>query len=111
MFVHKDSNSPAYYELNISPSGQWALYSFDAYHKNMTPVIPTRPPRVHAIQAEDRLEVQVRADFSGRPCTGTMAVSAVIEDSACGLAYWAVTHPSVEPDFHHSDSFIIGSRL
>lgn len=119
MFVHKDpgqpgpsglSGSSGYYELNISPSGQWALYSFDAYHRNMTSVMPARPPRVRVDRAEDRFEVQVRADFGGLPCAGTMAVCAVVEDTARGLAYWAVTHPSAEPDFHHAGGFVIGSR-
>ena len=31
-------DSPGYYELNFSPSGEWAAYRFSAYRTGMTPV-------------------------------------------------------------------------
>jgi hypothetical protein len=45
--------------------------------------------------------------FSSLPRDGAwrLALSAVIEDTAGRMSYWALVHPSGKPDFHHADSF------
>jgi hypothetical protein len=49
----------------------------------------------------DRLEVSyVHAPLS-------LALSAVIEDSAGTLSYWALRHPAGKPDFHHPQAFAL----
>ena len=35
-----------------------------------------------------------------------VGITTVVEDKQ-QLSYWALTHPTKEPDFHHFDSFII----
>jgi hypothetical protein len=87
-FIRKTADSPAYYELNVSPSTERALYSFDDYHQNMKPVTPPQPPRISVTREANRL-------------------AAVIEDADGELEYWALNHVSSTPDFHHRESFII----
>ncbi|MFF9350254.1 DOMON-like domain-containing protein [Streptomyces sp. NPDC014734] len=106
MFVRKWPDSPAYYELNVSPSTEWALYAFDDYHRNRADVRPSTPPRVHVAREPDRLQVDVRLDMRDLPHAGGMALSAVVEDDDGDLGYWALKHASPKPDFHHPDSFI-----
>ena len=107
MFVRKSPESPAYYELNASPSTEWALYTFDDYHRNRTPVYPSLPPRVQLTREPDRLRLDVRLDMRDLPHDGRMAFSAVVEDDAGHLSYWALKHVSLKPDFHHPDSSIL----
>jgi hypothetical protein len=33
-------------------------------------------------------------------------LTAVIEDQAGGLSYWALAHASEKPDFHRPESFV-----
>ena len=36
-----------------------------------------------------------------------LGLTAVIEDRAQGLSYWALQHVAEKPDFHHADSFVV----
>ena len=96
--------SARYLELNFSPSGQWAAYQFESYRAGMTPVELAEAPQVRVHRAEGRLELRasVRIAAAGRL---RLALSAVVEEAAGGLSYWALRHPAGRPDFHHPDSF------
>jgi hypothetical protein len=105
-----------YYELNFSPSRQWAVYSFDGYRKGMSPVDVTLAPRITVVQHDDRLELaaEVRLPDLGlaRPDLGLkLALTAVVEDNSGTLSYWALKHAPVKPDFHHSDGFVLELTL
>jgi hypothetical protein len=106
-FIRTSADSPAYYELNVSPSTEWALYSFDDYHLNMTTVRPAQPPRISVTREAHRLQLDVDLDIYGPTESGTLAIAAVIEDADGDLDYWALNHVSPGPDFHHADSFIL----
>ncbi len=106
MFVRKSPDSPAYYELNASPSTEWAFYTFDDYHQNREPVNPPLPPRVRLTRESDRLCLDVRLEMRDLPHAGRIAFSAVVEDDAGDLSYWALKHVSPKPDFHHPGSSI-----
>ncbi|MEY9910078.1 hypothetical protein ABIA35_006322 [Catenulispora sp. MAP12-49] len=116
-FIRTTADSPAYYELNVSPSTEWALYKFDDYHLNMTPITPDRAPRISVTRDAHRLELEVDLDIlSPGPTptptptqTGALALAAVVEDADGELDYWALNHPAPNPDFHHRDSFIISA--
>ena len=36
-----------------------------------------------------------------------LGLSAVIEDKAQVLSYWALKHPAEKPDFHHAAGFVV----
>lgn len=105
---------PAYHEFNLSPSGEWAAYAFDAY----------RAPRAGKWQAaglephiavrgsagELELDAVICLDRLSAPLSGAqlaLALSAVIEDSNGMLSYWALRHPPGAPDFHHPEAFAL----
>ena len=97
-----------YYELNFAPSTQWAAYRFDGYRSGMAPAeLP--PPRIEAEAGADRYALRIEADVGGFDLSAAwrLALSAVIEDAAGRISYWALAHAAGKPDFHHPDSFVL----
>jgi hypothetical protein len=97
----------AYYELNVSPSTEWALYSFKSCRKGMAPVAGATPPEVRMQRTAHRLQMDVRLDLRSLSRVGSLALAAVVEDENARLSYWALTHPAPQPDFHHPDGFVL----
>jgi hypothetical protein len=110
-------DADAYCELNFSPSSEWAMYGFVAYRRGMAPIPVRRPPRV-AVRPTSRglaLEAVTYLEELPMPAPGgalRAGVAAVIEETDGRLSYWALTHPSALPDFHHRLSFAlqVGAR-
>jgi hypothetical protein len=103
---------PGYYEINFSPSRQWAVYRFDAYRKGMSPVSVTPPPEIVVRQFDDRLELDATVRLPDlidpqAPRTLKLALTAVVEDDSGTLSYWALKHAPGKPDFHHSEGFVL----
>lgn len=98
-----------YAEFNISPSGEWAAYGFTGYREDMMNL--EGPIRVvRAERTEEAFELDAMIDWKDWPFVDRIGLSAVIEDVDGGLSYWALTHPSDKPDFHHPDSFALNPR-
>nr|WP_314435360.1 DOMON-like domain-containing protein [uncultured Brevundimonas sp.] len=94
-----------YVEYNLSPSGAWAAYRFDGYRQGMrafdmaAPFIVTRrAPGQFALTADVTLP---------DGATGTLGLTAVIQGMNGSVGYWALSHSSDKPDFHHPDSFAL----
>ena len=101
-----------YWEYNFSPSGAWAAYHFTAYREGMAPLMKGAPPMLRLRTTEDHVDLDVTVDLSWliRSASGVglkLGLSAVIEDRAQVLSYWALKHPAEKPDFHHADGFVI----
>ena len=102
----------AYVELNFSPSTEWAVYGFVGYRRGMAAIDVRRPPRV-AVRPMPRglaLEAVTYLDDLPMPAPGGVlraGVAAVIEETSGRLSYWALTHPSALPDFHHRLGFAL----
>jgi len=104
--------TPNYYELNFSPSGEWAAYSFRSYrdggaleNDGLDPGIAVRrEERMLALSAVMRLDQLpgIAPEASLR-----LGLCAVIEDIDGGLSYWALKHLPGKPDFHHPDTFTL----
>ena len=98
----RTATGTAYYEYNFSPSTQWAAYRLEDYRSGMT-----------AAAAYPRVEIGSSADWLGLRATirlptdagHALGLSAVIEEINGRKSYWALAHPSREPDFHHGDCF------
>lgn len=100
-----------YAEINLAPSGDWAAYVFDGYRAGMRP-LDLPPPGIEAVVGTDRLALRARLDFASLTYSGIAApwrvgASAVIEDRAGVLSYWALEHAAEKPDFHHADGFVV----
>jgi hypothetical protein len=105
-------DSDAYVELNFSPSTEWAMYGFLAYRRGMTPLEVKRPPRV-AVRPMPRglvLEAVTHLAELPTPQPGSplrAGAAAIVEEKDGRLTYWALTHPSALPDFHHRLGFVL----
>jgi len=93
-----------YREFNLSPSGQWAAYSFTAYRQGMVDAIETA--RIAGLDGAEGM-VALEAFIPLPPSPGRLALAAVIEALDGSKTYWALAHPSDKPDFHHPDSFTL----
>jgi hypothetical protein len=101
-------DGPAYLEFNLSPSGEWAAYTFRAYREgavlelDMPPdmACETDPGRLvlSAVLPGDRLPAAPRL---------RLCLSAVLEAQDGRLSYWALRHAPGKPDFHHTDAFAL----
>jgi hypothetical protein len=96
----------AYREFNFSPSRQWAAYGFEGSRIGMHSAdIPE--PEIE-VEVDDRrlsLLAHVQPGVSVRGAR--VAISAVVEEASGAISYWALTHPTGKPDFHHPDSFTV----
>jgi len=113
-FVRSPSGA-AYYEINFSPSTQWAAYKFSGYRREMRLAAEINAPRIVVEAAADRyiLQASLELDEALRPAGGgrgamwRLGLSAVIEETGGRQSYWALAHPPGRPDFHHSDCFAL----
>jgi hypothetical protein len=94
----------AYTEWNFAPSGHWASYSFSNYRQDMTNAEVDNPPY---IRMEDNLTwwtlgatIVLQADLNWE-----LGLSAVLEERDGTKSYWALSHPTPEPDFHNPGCF------
>lgn len=101
-----------YWEYNFSPSGAWAAYHFSAYREGMEPLMKGAPPQLRLHAGDDQVQLEVTVDLSWLARSSAdaglrLGLSAVIEDRAQVLTYWALKHPAEKPDFHHADGFVV----
>jgi hypothetical protein len=100
-----------YFEVNVSPSGQWAIYRFDGYRAGMASP-PTATPTIETQISANTLEcrVSLNLDFLLGRAVGQvweLGIAAVVEDAEGRIAHWALTHPPGRADFHHADGFAL----
>ncbi|MFL6650975.1 MAG: DOMON-like domain-containing protein [Sulfurifustaceae bacterium] len=115
IFIRRKDN-PAYHEVNLSPSGEWALYAFRRYRERVpldTSVnIETFDPEI-AIQSADHLlalDAVVPLEHLSPDYVSThleLGLSVVVEDEDGLQSYWALKHPVGKPDFHHPTAFVL----
>jgi hypothetical protein len=102
----------AYYEFNFAPSGEWAVYAFRRY-RDITPFHDGGiAPELAVRRTNESLELETVIPVGRLPDIQTgsglrVGLSAVVEDQAGPLSYWALKHPRGKPDFHHPDTFAL----
>lgn len=100
-----------YVEFNFAPSGEWNAYKFSDYRKDMEAAQSIAAPVINVSRTGGEIEMQVLLDLAGlrlrHDALWSLGLSAVIEDKNGELSYWALAHPTGEPDFHHSDCFAV----
>jgi hypothetical protein len=106
-----DPQTSAYREYNFSPSGQWAAYGFSAYRQRQAGFSPVAPLAATWRVSAGEVALQLRlpgAAWPVRPgAVGRLGLSAVLEERAGGLSYWALAHPPGRPDFHRRTAFAL----
>jgi hypothetical protein len=99
-----------YWEFNLSPSGDWAVFALDDYRQGLRdelaftslPFKVDRYPNYITLSLEFDLSELILAEQDLE-----MSVTTVIKSSQDELSYWAITHSGKEADFHLRDSFSI----
>ena len=104
--------SPEYCEFNFSPSTQWAAYGFSQYRQGMAPLACDAQTPVSLEVANDQLKLEANITCMALEALAgggifRMALAAIVEEKSGRLSYWAIAHPSSNPDFHHPDSFVL----
>lgn len=105
-FLTSSKISPAYYEINLSPGGDWAFYSFASYREGMRAKTLPAPPSLH--QKGNTWEYRI--DLSREPAllneALSVSLSSVIESRSGTISYWSLKHSAPKPDFHRLDHFV-----
>lgn len=109
-FVRAGS-SHSYYEFNMAPSLEWAVYSFSGYRSGMNDAV-VGPPTMERRLNDQCFELRVSLQLQSMPhlpedAPWHLGLSAVVEELSGCKSYWAVVHPPGAPDFHHSDCFAL----
>ena len=99
-----------YWEFNLSPSGNWAVFALDDYRQGLRDELSfsslsfkvDRYPNYITLSLEFDLSELILAEQDLE-----MSVTTVIKSSQDQLSYWAITHSGKEADFHLRDSFMI----
>jgi hypothetical protein len=91
----------AYHEINLAPSGEWALYTFRDYREIAALADEDWAPETTVQFAAHKIELAalIRLD----PLFPTQAHVPL----RLALSYWALRHPAGQADFHHPDAFAL----
>jgi hypothetical protein len=105
-FVSASAREP-YWELNLAPSGDWAVYRFDGYrHGQQSPPLEAPPFAMSA--RPDGLELQLRWPLPAELAAASalsLGITAVLEQRNGAISYWALHHPAPAADFHRREGF------
>lgn len=96
-----------YRELNFSPSGQWALYSFAGYRNRAGEAVLRDFPEIKHEKGDNVFVQTVFIDSTILLGAERAALSAVIEEKGGRPSYWALAHNGLKPDFHDPFGFRI----
>ncbi|MEM9879981.1 MAG: DOMON-like domain-containing protein [Pseudomonadota bacterium] len=101
------SDTPAYYEINCAPSGHWAAYRFSSYRQGQSQadIDLAAPVDVAVYNNHITLHAVLRMPFELDEVR--IGLSAVVEERAGPLSYWALHHPKSTPDFHDPEGFCL----
>jgi hypothetical protein len=99
--------TPAYLEFNLTRSGAWAAYAFDAYRAGMRDFTLDQAPQIVSdATGVSTVTLDLAAiDVQIGPAPWRLAITAVIEARDGSTSYWSLAHPQGKPDFHHADCF------
>lgn len=93
-----------YWEVNISPAGDWNVYGFSDYRQGMHEETAIDGVTVTVNDTVDTIAVTVALPTAGL-FTGEAPLKAglcvVLEEHSGRQSFWALAHPLGRPDFHH----------
>jgi hypothetical protein len=103
-------NSSQYWEFNLSPSGDWNIYSFDNYRQGMKEEMTFNSLHFVVESQSNSWRLSLNLDLnkiiSQEKCL-EMGINTVIKSTDENISYWALTHPKSQADFHQRDGFAI----
>jgi hypothetical protein len=64
-------------------------------------------PEISVMRGSDFLQLDVTLALEMREPQYQVGISAIVEERGGRRSFWALNHPSGEPDFHHPDCFAL----
>ena len=102
-------NQPHYWEINLAPNGDWAVYRFDAYREGRSDQILSAPPDVRLQRRHHQLRLDARLDLKPwwpNYLCPELALTTVLDRGVNGISHWALRHRGSRADFHDRSTFI-----
>ena len=111
LFVKPQSRG--YVEFNFAPLEAWNAYSFVDWRMGRRAYQPDVEPKMVDSRTDgrrDRFPHRYELDVVISPdilllAPAAVSLAAIIEEEDGTKSYWALAHPSGEPNFHHPDCF------
>ena len=109
LFIAKP-NEPRYWEINLSPSGNWNVYRLSGYRQALQEEPSIQRISLSSHSAADRH--QLEATIQLPPALSQVApleanLCAVLQHNNGSNSYWALCHPGSEADFHARAGFVL----
>lgn len=112
LFLAPEDNEK-YWEINVSPSGDWNIFRFDHYEEarrisdlQEETLVASLPFEVRERPGSLSLDFELSLDkFVRKEQILEIGISAVIKSGI--RSYWALAHCDTKPNFHRRDSFIL----
>jgi len=109
LFVAK-SGQPGYWEYNLSPSHDWAIFKFSNYRTAKTDDLSITEIDINTkIDKNSEFELNTILKLPGALIGQNLeiGVSSVIQNTLGEISYYALSHPVEKPDFHDRNCFTI----
>jgi len=100
----------AYWEFNLSPSGDWNVYRLAGYRQGLRAETAYGGLEIETRRQNGSMQLSLACALPPpalRHPRLEVAISAVLAQQDGRLSYWALAHPGPEPDFHRRDGFLI----
>jgi hypothetical protein len=109
-FQGNRSHTSPYWEFNLSPTGDWNVFSLQGYRQGLKEesAFSSLPFTLRTSASALNLDISVNIGSlitSDQPLR--LGISSVLLLASHQESFWAIAHPAAEADFHHPDSFAI----
>ena len=103
---------PGYWEVNLSPTGDWNVYTLSKYRQGMREETTITELAVTVTATADTIALAALL-----PTTGLFGKEDPLRAGLCGVlqeqsgrkSFWALAHPATQPDFHDQRGFVLAS--
>jgi hypothetical protein len=104
----KPKGQDSYWEINLSPTGDWNVYRFSSYRNGMAreEAVQTLRPIFTKQGDQWHLSCEIWIPAWANAAGLEIGLTSVIEDTLGEISYWAIAHAGTRPDFHLAQSFI-----
>lgn len=108
LFV-KNETSTNYWEYNLSPSTNWAIYRFSGYREGKFDELSINEIPIQIIRETSKFTLECRIALPAPLFEQNLKIglSTVVQDNNGVIYYYALKHTKNQADFHDADSFII----
>ena len=103
-------NCPGYHEVNVSPEGDWNVYTFDQYRSGMRAEQRVTSLAIASDHLADNFVVEFSLPLDELDVSNSslkLGLSTVLAHTDGNRSYWSFCHGGDRPDFHNDCCFLI----